>query len=116
RIGWPESQMLTEDAIRDVARDPDAAVRREALLTLAVWGHPAAEEIRELLHEPPAADVPCKGPRWEPGPQVAALNAIIRLGPASVDNLHDLVALLPDEGELPRQWREILAALRGMKS
>jgi HEAT repeat protein len=108
QIGWAASQPEIEELIHECASAPDTAVRTEALLALARWGRLTAAETRDLLH----AD--------DQSSRDAALSAILRAGPAAVENLADVVALVvsPESNEQknPTQRSLALAAIRSMKS
>jgi HEAT repeat protein len=113
RIGWDASQAATEDTVRRLAGESDAAVRLEALLTLARWGRPTSAEIRELLDSNESSvGSPSRIATIPLSSREAALHAIIRLGPAAAENLPDVISLLN-----PRMpFDSALAAVRSMKT
>jgi len=114
-IGWDDSQGETEDLVRRLVRNSDPAVHQEALLTLVARGHPTSADIRELLQQQPATERMPNGPWILSDSQQAALRAIIRLGPAAVENLPDVLALLTSNRGYPGSTR-LAAGLRSMKT
>jgi HEAT repeat protein len=116
RINWDDSQTQTGDVVRRLVGDPNADVRFEALVTLVTCGSPSSAEIRELLQAKPSTQRMRNGPRQFADSQMAALEAIARLGPAAAENLPDVLALLTELRDSYWLAHTVMAVLRSMKS
>jgi hypothetical protein len=102
KIGWDPSTPAVESVVRVLLSEP--ATHAAALMALAEHGNPTSAELRELLQQIPT----------NPSAVLIALGAMIRLGPAAIGNLPELLDILSDPQAA--YFNQAIIALRAMKT